>query len=225
MPNWQPHWDDVQFDHGETNEAVVLCQGALATLADRHGALQGPYHMACVHWRGVKRYRFDAEWGAMHAQAETVAEQLRTHIVKLRHESAVALAEQRLREAERARWFREKAVEEAAAAAALEATRIAAQQAAAATQAAAIQAAQNAAAASAAASSSSLPLSSTSQTVTAKPALIFALITSPVSNPALSAVGSGSSPLPAPTTFEPVNPVPTFTPAPTSRASGQISGR
>lgn len=218
MPNWQPHWDDVQFDHGETNEAVVLCQGALATLADRHGALQGPYHMACLHWRGVKRYRFDSEWGAMHAQAETVAEQLRAHIVKLRHESEVALAEQRLREAERARWFREKAVEEAAAAAAREATRIAAQQAAAAAQAAAIQAAQNAAA-------SSLRLSSTSQTVTAKPALIFAPITSPVSTPALAASGSGSSPLPAPTTFEPVKPVPTFAPAPTSRASGQISGR
>ena len=96
MPNWQPHWDDVQFDHGETNEAVVLCQGALATLADRHGALQGPYLMACLHWRGVKRYRFDAEWGAMHAQAETVAEQLRAHIVKLRHESEVALAELRM---------------------------------------------------------------------------------------------------------------------------------
>jgi uncharacterized protein YukE len=113
MPIWHPNWEDVQFDHGEANEAVMLCQGALVTLADRHAVLQGPYQMACLNWRGVNRYRFDAEWSAIHAQAESIAEQLHEHIVKLRHESAAAVAEQRLREADRARWFREKATEEA----------------------------------------------------------------------------------------------------------------
>jgi hypothetical protein len=216
MPNWQPKWDDVKFDHAEANEAVLLCQGALITLADRHAVLQGPYQMACVNWRGVKRFRFDAEWSAMHVQAETIAEQLRVHIVKLQHESSAAVIEQRLREAERARWFREKAVEEAAAAAAREAARIAAVQAAAAAHAAAAQAAAQVAAAQVAAATAS----ASTQMAAAKPALIFASITtaptsSPVnsSNPTNATVVGVESPKPAPT-FSPV-----------TRASGQLSGR
>ena len=220
MPNWQPQWDDVQFDHGEANEAVLLCQGAMITLADRHAVLQGPYQMACVNWRGVKRYRFDAEWSAMHAQAEAVTEQLRAHIVRLQHEASVALAKQRQREAERARWFREKAIEEAAAAAAREAARIAAAQYAA-SQAAA--AAQIAAAQAAAAASLTVGV----QTVMAKPVLIFAPITSPSSSPASqwsSIAPSTGSATAAPSASEAAKPAPTFAPVIT-RASGQVSGR
>jgi hypothetical protein len=223
MPNWQPKWDDVQFDHGEANEAVALCQSALVTLGDRHAVLQGPYQLACTNWRGLKRMRFDAEWSAMHAHAESVAEQLRAHIVRLQRESSGAIAEQRLREAERARWFTEKAVEEAAAAAAREAQRIAAAQQAAAAALASAQAAQRAAAASAAA----VALSTATQTVAAPPALIFAAITSPVSSPSpvtFAGVSSSGGAAACPQ-GEPAKPAPTFSPAVSSRASGQMSGR
>jgi cobalamin biosynthesis Mg chelatase CobN len=220
MPNWQPKWDDVQFDHGEANEAVLLCQGALVTLGDRHAVLQGPYQMACVNWRGVKRYRFDAEWMAMHSQAEAVAEQLRAHIVKLQHESAAAITEQRLREAQRAQWFREKATEEAAAAAAREAARIAAAQQAAAQ---AAQAAQQAATAPATAAALA------TQTETVKSALVFAPITTWPTSPAVqnavtsspSVSSSSGSYSPVPIAAEPPKPVPASPP----RASGQLSGR
>jgi hypothetical protein len=226
MPNWQPKWDDVQFDHAEVNEAVLLCQGALITLADRHAVLQGPYQMACVQWRGVKRYRFDAEWSAMHVQAEGIAEQLRAHIVKLQHDSSAALIEQRTREAERARWFREKAIEDAAAAAAREAARIAAAQAAAAAAAqaaaqAAAAAAQRAASAASAASTSSV----STQSAAAKPALTFAPISSapasPAPSPAAAPVSNATStPAAATETSKP-----TITFSPVTRASGQLSGR
>ncbi len=240
MPNWQPKWDDVKFDYAEANEAVGLCQGALVTLADRHAVLQGPYQMACVHWRGVKRHRFDAEWSAMHVQAEAAADQLRAHIVRLQRESAAALAEQRSREAERARWFREKAAEEAAAAAAREAARVAAlQQAAAAAQAQAQAAAQAAASLAAQAAQRAAAASGSSggfgatQLAAAKPALIFAPITSspsgsswPASSSASFSVSSASNSNPSPVAPpESSKPAPSFTTAPTPRASGQLSGR
>jgi hypothetical protein len=227
MPNWQPKWDDVQFNHGETNEAVLLCQGALVTLADRHAVLQGPYQMACVNWRGVKRYRFDAEWLAMHTQAEVVAEQLRAHIVKLEHEATAAISEQRRREDERARWFREKAVEDAAAAAAREAARIAAAQYAAA-QAAAFQAAQAAAQRAAAASiAAAASAQAATQTTAAKPALVFLSITSTVASSAAPSVSSSESSTPSPSTqpSAPAKPAITYGPASPARASGQMSGR
>ena len=229
MPSWQPKWDDVHFDHTEANEAVLLCRGALITLADRHAVLQGPYQMACVNWRGVKRYRFDAEWSAMHLQAEALAEQLRAHIVKLQHDSSAALVEQRTREAERARWFREKAIEEAAAAAAREAARIAAAQAAAAAAAqAAAQAAATAAQRAASAASAAAASSASTQSVAAKPALTFAPISSaPVSpgpSPAPSpAAAPASNPTSAPAATETSKPTTTFSPV--TRASGQLSGR
>ncbi len=215
MPNWQPKWDNVVFDHGETNEAISLCQGALITLADRHAVLQGPYEMACLNWRGVKRFRFDAEWSAMHAHAEAVAQQLRAHIARLREDSDSALLEQRFREDERARWFREAAAEEAAAAAAREAQRIAAAHAA-----AALSAQQAATAAAAAQLVSAQQLT--------KPALVFAPIIS-------SGVASGSSqpveptPFTAVSTSAPSAPVapnagPSYSP-PATRASGQVSSR
>jgi hypothetical protein len=222
MPNWQPKWDDVQFNHGETNEAVILCQGALITLADRHAVLQGPYQMACSNWRGVKRYRFDAEWLAMHAQAEAVAEQLRAHIVKMQHEATLAIAEQHRREDERARWYREKAAEDAAAAAAREAARIAAAQYAAAQAAAAQAAAQRATAASSAAAASAQASTQTA----AKPALVFASITSTVaSSSSVSSSSASSSPSPAAQPSAPATPAITFSPASPARASGQMSGR
>jgi hypothetical protein len=215
MPNWQPKWDDVVFDHAEANEAISLCRGALIALGDRHAALQGPYQMACLNWRGVKRFRFDAEWSAMQANAEAVSEQLRVHISKLHGESEAALIEQRFREGERARWYRDKAIEDAAAAAAREAARIAAVNAAAAAAAHAANAAASAAAHAASATET-------------KPALVFApvawsfsavslpqTLTSTVSNSA----GASAAP-----------PVATSTSTPTSspvvpRASGQFSGR
>jgi hypothetical protein len=225
MPNWQPKWDDVQFNHGETTEAVLLCRSALITLADRHAVLQGPYQMACVNWRGVKRYRFDAEWLAMHTQAEVVAEQLRAHIVELEHEATAAIAEQRRREDERARWYREKAVEDAAAAA-REAARIAAAQYAAAQAAAAQAAAQRAAAASNLAAASA---QAATQTTASKPALVFLSINSTVaSSPAAPSVSFGSessSPSPSTQPSAPGKPAITFAPASPARASGQMSGR
>jgi hypothetical protein len=222
MPSWQPKWDDVQFDHAEANEAVLLCQGALVTLADRHAVLQGPYQMACVNWRGVKRYRFDAEWSAMHVQAEAIAEQLRIHIVKLQRDSSAALIEQRTREAERARWFREKAAEEAAAAAAREAARIAAAQAAAA-QAAAASAAAAAQAAAAAAAQRAASAAST-QSAAVKPALTFAPISSaPATSSPTPAAAPASNPTSTPAATETSKPTTTFSPV--TRASGQLSGR
>ena len=200
---------DVQFDHAEANEAVLLCQGALITLADRHAVLQGPYQMACVQWRGVKRYRFDAEWSAMHVQAETIAEQLRSHILRLQHESSEALVEQRTREAQRARWFREKAIEDAAVAAAAQAS----------AQAAAAAAQRAASAASAATPSVSI------QSVAGKPALTFAPISSA---PATSAPSPAAAPVPnitsTPAAATEIS-KPTITFSPATRASGQLSGR
>ena len=233
MPNWQPKWDDVMFDHEEASEAISLCRGALATLADRHAVLQGPYEMACVNWRGVKRYRFDAEWSAMHSHAEAVAEQLRAHIIRLSHESESALVEQRHRENERARWFREKAAEDAA----REAARVAAAQAAAlAAQQAAAQAAANAVAKAAAESAQNTAALNTA-TAVAKPALIYApIISSSASGGSSSGsavptwtittepVTSAATPTAAPSTPTPSTPAPAVSPVIT-RASGQLSGR
>jgi hypothetical protein len=229
MPTWQPKWDDVMFDHAETNEAISLCRGALVTLADRHAVLQGPYEMACVNWKGVKRYRFDAEWAAMHGHAETVAEQLRAHIRRLGQESDSALVEQRQRENERARWFREKAAEDAA----REVARVAAARSAAlAAQQAAVQQAAAQQTAAHAAATAATQSAQAAVTAVAQPVLVFASIGTaevtgsqsglPVStwNTATVPVAPGSvTPTSAPST-----PAATFSP-PATRASGQLSGR
>jgi hypothetical protein len=114
MPDWQPNWEDVDFDHAAAQAAVDECRlsaGALDTAftgvataeatLDTDGAWAGPY-----------RFDFDAAQPAMMTDAGDTAGALRRLANDIATAAVQAGAEQEQRERDRERWWAEKAVED-----------------------------------------------------------------------------------------------------------------
>jgi uncharacterized protein YukE len=114
MPAWQPNWADVKFNFAEAEEAIGACRTALAVLHERHMVLAGPRQHATETWDGNARKTFDVQWAQLEGLAEHASNELLATMNRIKAEADAARREQAFRESERARWYREKAAEDAA---------------------------------------------------------------------------------------------------------------
>ncbi|HYZ99934.1 MAG TPA: hypothetical protein VE575_14335 [Acidimicrobiales bacterium] len=110
MPDWQPNWDDVDFDHARTQAAIDECEraaGALDTVVD---GLHGAHRQLDSDgaWRGRYRDDYDTEQPAIVDDAVATRDALRALALAISDAAGAATAEQARREADRERWREER---------------------------------------------------------------------------------------------------------------------
>lgn len=113
MPNWTPDWSDVEFDHAAAQAAVDACRAAARSAeaaATTTGAARTP---AVEDWSGAHRDDFDIEEPVVLDELRDLPRELRALATAIEEGAAEATAEQAHREAERDRWRRELAAEQA----------------------------------------------------------------------------------------------------------------
>ena len=125
MPSWQPDWNDVRFDHGAADAAVVELEASADLLVETGASLHRSASVAQEEWRGRYRERFDDELIDLDHRREGLLWNLRADAARIRDAAERARLEQRRREAERSRWFQEAAAEQAAAQTAAQAAALA----------------------------------------------------------------------------------------------------
>lgn len=116
VPDWQPNWDDVAFDHAKAQAAVDECNltaGALLTVLEgldlAHASLRTD-----SSWQGVYRDDFDTEQPLVRADAEAARSALKVLAGDIAQAMTDAAAEQARRVADRVRWQAEVDQERAA---------------------------------------------------------------------------------------------------------------
>lgn len=114
MPNWQPNWQDVRWDHGAAQEAVSVLQRTADLLDQTAHKRARVARDATEQWRGRYREEFDGHLAQMLRRAHDLARQYRDAANRIARASQQAYEEQRRRERERERWRREKEAEERA---------------------------------------------------------------------------------------------------------------
>lgn len=111
MPNWQPNWNNVRWNHVTADQAVSalrrVAQILRQTQIDREIAAQ----RAADEWRGPHRETFDNYCGDARGRSLELADAYDAAARQIAESSARATSEQRHREAERERWHREKDAE------------------------------------------------------------------------------------------------------------------
>lgn len=116
MPDWQPNWEDVVFDHAAAQAAVSECRlsaGALDTGFTGFGQAVTALRTDGA-WTGTYQADYDGAQGRLSTDAAGTAADLRTLASAIESAAARAKAEQTRREQDRARWRREKAAEDEA---------------------------------------------------------------------------------------------------------------
>jgi hypothetical protein len=106
VPDWQPNWDDVVFDHAKAQAAVDECRlaaGALTTVVD---GLDGAHASVGTDsaWQGVFRDDYDTEQPLVRADAVATRDALTTLAGDITQAMTDASAEQSRRVADRVRW-------------------------------------------------------------------------------------------------------------------------
>lgn len=113
MPNWNPNWHDVRWNHRAAREAVE----ALRRAADELDRTTDERLLAAQHaraeWRGAHRETFDGGLQRLVADARDLAHAYREAAERIIQASQWACDEQRRRERERERWRRERDEEQA----------------------------------------------------------------------------------------------------------------
>lgn len=112
MPNWEPNWDDVEWDHGAASEAAHELDRAAAFVEESAHRRRQVADEARAEWRGRHREEFDGDLDRMLHRAAELAAEFRTKASAIRSADQQAYEEQRRRERERERWRREKEEEE-----------------------------------------------------------------------------------------------------------------
>ncbi len=109
MPDWQPDWSDVAFDHAAATTAVTECRSSARSIDTALAGLAGL--PATDHWVG----RYEDDWSADQGPTRTdltgTAADLRALARAIEQAAADARAEQAHREAERERWREEARTE------------------------------------------------------------------------------------------------------------------
>jgi len=110
MPDWQPNWEDVVFDHAKASAAATECRlaaGSLLTVADGLVSADGSLASDAA-WQGAYRDDYSGE----RPRVATELRDARTALVALANKieaaAADATTEQRRREADRTRWRAER---------------------------------------------------------------------------------------------------------------------
>lgn len=114
MPNWQPNWNNVVWNWGAANDAVSALRRAAGLLEQTGSERRRKAQAATDEWRGFFRSEFDGDLGRMLSRAHDLAEEYLAAADRIAGASDRAHREQKRREAERARWQREKEAEERA---------------------------------------------------------------------------------------------------------------
>jgi uncharacterized protein YukE len=116
VPNWQPDWEDVQFQHGAASEAAAACRRAaheLDTVATTFARARRTLETE-GQWQGNARDDFDTEASEIPGEISDTRDALNRLAGQLADASAAAHAEQAGREAQRQRWYNERRRELAA---------------------------------------------------------------------------------------------------------------
>ena len=107
MPNWEPNWSDVKWDHAIAAETArkldQLADSLDQLVVDRQRLAQDAQN----GWQGRKRDEFDQKLAALQQQSKNVASGYRAKASLIRHQSIQAAAEQMRRNLSRLRWTAE----------------------------------------------------------------------------------------------------------------------
>lgn len=114
MPNWQPNWENVQWDHGAAEAAIAALRRAADLVDQTTGDRERVANEARAEWRGRYREQFDEQFGQMTNQARQLTGEYRNVANQIARASQWAHEEQMRRERERERWRLEKEAEEQA---------------------------------------------------------------------------------------------------------------
>jgi hypothetical protein len=112
MPDWEPNWNDVDWDHAAAQEAARELDRTANLLEESKHRRRQLANEARVEWRGRCRDEFDGRLTKTLHRAAELAAQLRAKASEIRDADRRAHAEQRRREQERERWWHEKRMEE-----------------------------------------------------------------------------------------------------------------
>lgn len=114
MPDWQPNWSDVDWDHGAAEAAIGALRRAADVLDQITSQRERVADEARAEWRGRYRKSFDGQFQQMVSHARQLAGEYRDAANQIARASQWAWDEQRRREQERARWYMEKEAEDRA---------------------------------------------------------------------------------------------------------------
>jgi len=117
MPNWQPEWEDVVFDHAAADAAVAECNLAAGALDNANAGLATAAATLVTDgmWYGMHQVHYDVAEQRLQQAMPLTAVDLRRLASDITWAATRARTEQTHRESERARWISEKAAEDAAA--------------------------------------------------------------------------------------------------------------
>jgi hypothetical protein len=117
MPNWQPEWEDVVFNHAAADAAVTECNLAAGALDNATAGLAGAAATLATDgmWYGMHQVNYDVAEQRLQQAMPVTAADLRRLAANITGAATRARTEQAHRESERARWMSEKAAEDAAA--------------------------------------------------------------------------------------------------------------
>jgi hypothetical protein len=106
VPNWQPNWADVDFDHAKAAVAAGACRTTAATIDN---VLLGLGNLPAVdHWTGRYKDDFMNEQSGMVADLLSTMADLRRLASQIERASTEAETEQAKRVADRMRWREER---------------------------------------------------------------------------------------------------------------------
>jgi hypothetical protein len=116
MPDWDPNWEDVEFDHAAARAAVAECRLSAGALDTGFTGVSTAVTKLATDgaWTGPFQGEFDAAQATLATDARGTADDLRTLAGAIERAAAAATTEQNRRERDRDRWRGEKAAEDAA---------------------------------------------------------------------------------------------------------------
>lgn len=108
MPNWEPNWEDVRWDHAAAADAAAALERTALTLEHQAGQQRAAADRDAAEWRGEHRRTFDERLQRLLALSAQLADRCRGLGGRVRELDSQARAEQVRREREREDWERER---------------------------------------------------------------------------------------------------------------------
>lgn len=104
MPDWQPDWSDVAFDHAAADEAAHRCRATAEQIATGMPAVGRSRGDALVDWRGRSAVQYASLSGGVRDDLRVLRDDLLALARTIDAAGESARTEQARREAARDRW-------------------------------------------------------------------------------------------------------------------------